>query len=471
MSRERNKGWVPGRKRSDRARLVAFQTIREVNAEGAYANLVLPAAISRARLNKLDASFATNLTYGTLRLSGRYDAIIARCSQDRALNEIDAPVLDLLRLGCHQLVELKTPPHAAINETVTLARNELGQGTGGFVNAILRRVSERGNWEEILRNSSANEEQFLSTWYSHPRWIVQEFAAALHARNRAEALEAVLAANNEAAKVALRARDISVAALRERIERAGMEWSEPNLVEAATLLEHGDPGRLWPVQDGQAGVQDEGSQLICEVFANLKIDPGTDEKWLDMCAGPGGKTATLASFAAQRGVRVFANEPHPHRLDLVADAVRPFADIVALREGDGREIGAQEPNSYDRVLVDAPCSGLGSLRRRPEARWRKSPADVTDLVQLQGELLDSAYQAVRPGGILLYTTCSPVLAETKEVVEAFLARTAGAELGDCTLEANRCAKFPVAAKGRTVQLWPDLHQADAMYMARILKTE
>ena len=469
MSKDRNDGWVPKRKRSDRARLVAWDTICAVREDDAYANLVLPEAIDRARLNKLDASFATNLTYGTLRLQGRYDAVIARCSQDRPVDDIDAPVLDLLRMGCHQLIELGTPPHAAINETVAIARNELGQGTGGFINAILRRVSERGDWREVLRSTSANKEQFLSVWYSHPRWIVAELRESLAQFGREDALEDVLAADNEPAKVALRARDMSVDALKERIERAKMAWSAPYLVPAAVLLAHGNPGRLWPVQDAAAGIQDEGSQLVSLVFANLEVSAGTDERWLDMCAGPGGKTATIAALAAQRGATVFANEPHAHRLDLVAEAVERFSDIVALREGDGREIGDLEPNGYDRVLVDAPCSGLGALRRRPEARWRKRPEDIEELTQLQGQLLDSAYQAVRPGGVLLYTTCSPVVRETAGVIEAFLARHPEAEVADVTQTANSEALVPVSSTGTTAQLWPDLHHADAMYMARILK--
>ncbi|MDY5130641.1 transcription antitermination factor NusB, partial [Actinotignum timonense] len=466
---ERPAGWVPRRQSSNHARLVAYDALRAVHTEDAYANLILPGMVSRARLNRSDAAFATNLAYGTLRLQGRWDAMIARCSQGRTLAEIDPGALDLLRLGCYQLIELKTPPHAAINETVALARNELGQGIAGFVNAVLRRVSERRDaWRGIIENSTASREEFLAVWHSHPRWIVRQLEASLAAAGRSTEVEAVLEANNTPAKVALACRNISPEHLKARIERAKMTWEDPYLVPSAVLLASGDPHRLWPVRDGVAGVQDEGSQLISVVVTESSIS-GKDESWLDMCAGPGGKTATIAATAARRGARVFANEPQAHRLDLVEENVAPWADTVALREGDGREIGAQEPDSYDRILVDAPCSGLGALRRRPEARWRKKESDLAALTQLQGELLDSAYRALRPGGLLLYTTCSPVLAETRDVISAFLDRTEGAELGDVTVTANRRALRPVASRGMTVQLWPDIHHTDAMYMARILK--
>lgn len=470
--------WVPRHQKSDPARRVAFNVIRAVHEDDAYANLALPPAIDRAWLNKRDAAFATSLTYGTLRLEGRMDAIIARASADRSIDQIDAPVLDLLRLGVYQLVELGTPPHAAINETVALTRNELGQGTAGFVNAVLRRVSERGNWEEILRRSAASEAQFLSAWYSHPRWIVDAYARTLEACGRENAVEPILEANNSPAKVALVPRGLTPEALRDRVERAKMTADAPALVPSAVLLDSGNPARLWPVQDGTAGVEDEGSQLIARMFVAASITDesgrpleGTagDSRWLDMCAGPGGKTATIAAVAAQRGATVFANEPQPHRLDLVEDAVAPWTDNVVFREGDGREIGAEEPNAYDRVLVDAPCSGLGALRRRPEARWRKDPTDLAELAALQGELLDSAYRAVRPGGLLYYTTCTPTLEETRDVISAFLERTPGASLGDARAEADTITLHPVGGWDKTVQLWPDTDGSDAMFIARILK--
>ena len=470
MSRNRNEGWVPRRSRSDRARLVAYDVLRLVHADGAYANLVLPKEIRRAGLNKLDAAFATNLCYGTLRLQGRWDAIIARCTRGRRLDDIDPEILDILRLGCHQLLDFGTPVHAAINETVKMARNEAGQGAGGFVNAVLRRVAERtDDWREIIRASTASQAEFLSVWHSHPRWIVELLEEALEASGRsADELEELLEANNTPAKVALVARDITADQLRSKIEAAKMECSDGVLMPGAVLLDSGDPHRLWAVQDGEAGVQDEGSQLIAALAANAPIE-GPDELWLDMCAGPGGKTATLAAYAANRGAAIHANEPQPHRLDLVAEAVEPWADIVALREGDGRDLGLTEAGRYDRVLVDAPCTGLGALRRRPESRWRKSAEDLADLLPLQRGLLESGFAALREGGVLVYSTCSPVQAETRTLIGDFLEANPEARLVDAGPIALRLAIRPVESTEGTIQLWPDRDRTDAMFMALITR--
>lgn len=466
----RPEGWHPGRQEANAARLVAFEVLRAVDEDDAYANLVLPVEIARAGLNKLDAAYATNLCYGTLRMRGRWDAIISRCAKGRRIYDIDPPVLDLLRMGCEQLLAMETPPHAAIHETVVIARNFFGQGTGGFVNAVLRRISEKaGQWPEIVRSSTASHTEFLSLWHSHPRWIVEALEESLEASGRSrDDVESVLAAHNAPAKVALAARAISPEALAERVEAAKMEAFPGYLMPNAVLLGRGDPHRLHPVRDGLAGVQDEGSQLIAALFAAAPIE-GKDELWLDMCAGPGGKTATLAAIAQGRGARIHANEPQEHRLDLVAASVEPWEDTVALRLGDGRELGTQEPDAYDRVLVDAPCSGLGALRRRPEARWRKDPKDIPGLAKLQRQLLASAFKALRPGGALVYSTCSPVLAETRDVVRDFLAAHGRAKLLDAGEVANRVAIRDVSARDGMVQLWADTDRTDGMFIALIAK--
>ncbi|EEZ77963.1 putative ribosomal RNA small subunit methyltransferase B [Actinomyces sp. oral taxon 848 str. F0332] len=466
----RPEGWHPGRQEANAARLVAFEVLRAVDEDDAYANLVLPVEIARAGLNKLDAAYATNLCYGTLRMRGRWDAIISRCAKGRRIYDIDPPVLDLLRMGCEQLLAMETPPHAAIHETVVIARNFFGQGTGGFVNAVLRRISEKaGQWPEIVRSSTASRTEFLSLWHSHPRWIVEALEESLEASGRSrDDVESVLAAHNAPAKVALVARAISPEALAERVEAAKMEAFPGYLMPNAVLLGRGDPHRLHPVRDGLAGVQDEGSQLIAALFAAAPIE-GKDELWLDMCAGPGGKTATLAAIAQGRGARIHANEPQEHRLDLVAASVEPWEDTVALRLGDGRELGTQEPDAYDRVLVDAPCSGLGALRRRPEARWRKDPKDIPGLAKLQRQLLASAFKALRPGGALVYSTCSPALAETRDVVRDFLAAHGRAKLLDAGEVANRVAIRDVSARDGMVQLWADADCTDGMFIALITK--
>lgn len=470
MAQQRNDGWRPGRQPSDPARIVALDVLAAVRENDAYANLVLPQEIRRARLDSQDAAYATNLCYGTLRLQGRWDAIIARCTEGRAIEDIDPEILDILRLGVHQLVEFRTPPHAAIFEMVTITRNELSQNRGGFVNAILRRVSERlDEWESVLRESANSDLDFYAQWYSHPLWIVEEITRSLEANGRSTAeVPAVLAANNEPAKVALVPRDVTRRQLRRAIIAEGLKGLPGYLMPEAILLESGDPQRLRAIKSGAAGVQDEGSQLIAAILAEAPIE-SPDKLWLDLCSGPGGKTATLAARGADRRIKIHANEPQEHRLDLVANAVDPWAGRVALRLGDGRDVGMEEPSVYDRVLVDAPCTGLGALRRRPEARWRKSPEDVVELTVLQRELLDAGFAALRPGGALVYSTCSPVVAETKGVVEQFMHATPNARILDAGALASQVASREVAGHDGVVQLWPDTDHTDAMFIALITK--
>ncbi|QOR46528.1 transcription antitermination factor NusB [Trueperella pecoris] len=464
---ERNTGWRPGRAKSDPARRVVFDVLMEVAGKGAYANIALPRAIRAARLNKQDAAYATNLCYGTLRLQGRWDAIVAHC-MDRTP---DLAVQVLLRMGTHQLLELRTPAHAAINETVMLTRNEVGTGASGFVNAVLRRVSERSpkQWQEQLKadHGKVNSVGFLADWFSHPAWIVRALSEALRAHGRTHRdLLSVLKADNEPAGVALVARDISVNALQSDIGRGKMSSEPGHLVDSAVVLHGGDPGRIFAIQDRIAGVQDEGSQLVARTLAAAPLE-GPDARWLDMCSGPGGKTATLV--ALNPNVTIYANELHEHRLDLVADSVGPWADRVKLRLGDGRDIGEEDPLSFDRILIDAPCTGIGALRRRPEARWNKDAGDALDLVKLQLSLLESGWEALRPGGVLGYSTCSPYLPETTGVVETFLAGRDDAVVFDARQIASTQAKFPIDGSGPYLQLWPDEHKSDSMFLALLSK--
>lgn len=465
---ERPRNWRPGRQSSDPARTVVFEVLMDVEVNGAYANIALPRAIRSARLNRQDAAYATNLAYGTLRMQGRWDAILAHC-MDRP--DVDPEVRVLLRMGTHQLLELRTPPHAAIHETVMLARNEVGTGSSGFINAVLRRVSERTpkQWQDQLKkdHGKVNTVGFLSDWFSHPKWIVRALSESLRAHGRTHKdLLSVLRAHNEPAAVALVARDIPVEELRADIGRGHMDSTPGHLVDTAVLLEGGDPGRVFAVKDGYAGVQDEGSQLVARTFAAAPID-GPDGAWLDMCSGPGGKTATLAALNPK--ATIFANELHEHRLDLVADSVGPWSDRVNLRLGDGREIGAEEPQRYDRVLIDAPCTGIGALRRRPESRWNKEAADAFDLVKLQLSLLESGWDALRSGGVLGYSTCSPYLAETTQVMETFLAGRDDAIVLDANEIATGESVMDIEGEGPYLQLWPDQHKSDSMFLALIKK--
>ena len=468
------------RKGSDAAREVALEVLREVEDADAYANLVLPPALRRARLDGRDAAFATELAYGTLRLQGRYDAILTRCT-DRALTDVDPVVRDLLRLGAHQLLGMRVATHAAVSETVGLARVHAGTGPSRFVNAVLRRVSERSlqEWEEILAAEAPDDDARLAVLGSHPAWVVRALREALTAHGRdATEIEALLEANNAAARVTLVARPglLDVAGLSEEVADE-LGDREARVVPAryaptAAILQGGDPASIPAVRAGAAAVQDEGSQLVALALAAAPLD-GRDERWLDLCAGPGGKAALLASLAGERGARLLANEAQPHRARLVEQALRavPADAVEGVVVGDGRTILERTEGGFDRVMVDAPCTGLGALRRRPESRWRREPADVPALARLQRELLGAALDATRPGGLVAYVTCSPHLAETRLVVDDVLAGRSDVERADAASAVRSVAlEEPGLVPGTDVQLWPHVHGTDAMHLTLLRRT-
>ncbi len=437
----------------DGARLTAYDVLDGVTSRDAYANLLLPQLLRERGLDTRDAAFATQLAYGTLRAAGTLDAVLTGLV-DRPLGELDPRVLDLLRLGAYQLIDLRVPSHAAVDTTVDLTRAIVGTGASGLVNAVLRKVAAGGDRMHWLDALGGDREQQVALATDHPRWIVDAWRDALGGE---EELEPALMADDAAPEVHLVARRVARA---ELVEESG--GSPGPYSPFAVRLPGGDPGRLASVRSGRAAVQDEGSQLAGLLLARAPID-GRDEAWLDMCAGPGGKAGLLAAVRPE-GVRLTAADRAPHRADLVRQALRDEADVEVLA-ADGREAPWQA-GSFDRVLLDAPCTGLGALRRRPEVRWRRTPEDVAPLVELQLELLASALASVRVGGVVAYVTCSPHTEETVGVVEVAAARDDVEVLPVAPL----FPEVPGIARGDYGQLWPHRHGTDAMFMALLRRT-
>lgn len=451
------------------SRRVAGEVLLAVDRDDAYANLLLPARIRAARLSTADAGLATELCYGALRAQGRLDRIIELAS-GRAIARIDPPARAALRLGIHQLIATRIAPHAAVGESVELVRALGGARAASFVNAVLRRVSELDPvaWSaRILEGLVGDERLGMAT--AHPAWVVAELRAALDADGRAGELESLLAADNISPTVTL----VALPGLSDAAELGESgRWSP--LAAAAGA---GDPAAHSAVREGRARVQDEGSQLAALALSRARPVASSGELWLDLCAGPGGKAAVLGAEAALHGARLVAGELVPARAGLVKAALAPIRPAPEVVEADARELAAAHRGRADRVLLDAPCSGLGALRRRPEARWRKSPHDLPALAALQSELLDAAADALAPGGLLAYVTCSPVLPETREQLTQLLLRRPALEALDTPAILDRLALAPLprgasAATGNTAaQLWPHAHGTDAMFVQLLRRTD
>jgi 16S rRNA (cytosine967-C5)-methyltransferase len=504
--------------RADPVRRAVCDVLLAVATRGAYANLLLPSVLRDRQLSGRDAALATELCYGTLRGQGSYDAILNACS-DRPVVKMDPPVREVLRLGVHQLLGTRIAAHAAVATSVELAKDVAGSRTAGFVNAVLRRVATRDleAWvTAVAPDRRADPAGYLAIRHSYPGWIVAAFREALaddphqapeaplagmegeSARGVAQTAlagmegesaravahtalagmegesaravahtalaetEAALAAGNVAPRVTL----CALPGRSEPGELAGTAGCEPaRWSPFGVYLAQGDPASIPAVRERRAIVQDEASQLAALALSRAEVT-GPDRLWLDMCAGPGGKAGLLAGLAAARGARLLASDVREHRASLAADALAgvPSAATVAA---DGTA-PAWRPAAFDRVLADVPCSGLGSLRRRPESRWRRSPRQLTELARLQRTLLATALDSVRPGGVVGYVTCSPHVAETRDVLAAVLNGRQDTEVLDApALLAGVAGLSCPAPFGKYAQFWSHRHGTDAIFLAVI----
>jgi 16S rRNA (cytosine967-C5)-methyltransferase len=440
-----------------------------VENRGAYANLLLPSVLRERQVSGRDAALATELCYGTLRGQGTYDAILGVCS-DRRVDRMDPPVREVLRLGVHQLLATRIAPHAAVATSVDLAKDLVGHKPAGFVNAVLRRVSSRDldGWMAVVApDRAADPAGYLAVRHSYPPWIVSAFGEALGEAPGGELKQAeqALAAGNVAPRVTLCAIPgvCQPAELTEGTASEPARWSP-----FGVYLAHGDPAAILAVRERRATVQDEASQLAALALTRAEVT-GQDQQWLDMCAGPGGKAGLLAGLAAGRGARLLASDVRERRAAMARDTITaaapaaPAGTVVA----DGT-MPAWRPAAFDRVLADVPCSGLGSLRRRPESRWRRSPGQVAELGPLQRSLLSTALDSVRPGGVVGYVTCSPYLAETRDVLTDVLAGRSDLEVLDAPALLPEVTGLSCPAPYRKyVQFWPHRHGTDGIFLAVI----
>jgi len=436
----------------DAVRLLAFDLITEVNRNEGYSNLLLPAALSASSLEDRDRNLVTELVYGTLRMQGKHDWILAQIS-DRPWGEVDAGIVDVARMGVHQIHELRIPDHAAVSATVEVARKRLGESKASFVNALLRSVTRKSldEWFSPLDKMQDKVER-LSIQYSHPQWIISAYFDLL---KDWQSVEAELATNNIPALPTL----VSWPGYSTQDELVEL-GAEPTVYSKLGARMKGNPGNLDLIKHRLAGVQDEGSQLVAMVFAAA----AHGDSWLDLCAGPGGKAALLSSIAKERGINFVANEFSEPRAQLVRNVVHG----ATVWCGDGRDV-ATHGESFDAVIIDAPCTGLGALRRRPEVRWRRSLADLRELTSLQRELLSSAVSVIKPGGLLGYATCSPHLAETTVQVLDILKKHPDLEQIDIAQFLPENLKD--ATRAQSMSLWTHKHGTDAMFLALLRKKQ
>ena len=445
-----------GRRRAARrgeptpARLCAYRVLERTFAEGAYADRAFRAEAERAGLDGRERAFAQRLAYGAIQNRATLDYVITALSS-RAIDAIDPPVLNALRLGVYQVALLDVPDHAAVGETVDLAKQH-GQGGHRFVNAVMRRATrEAGDLIAELTDDSPAE---AAVRHSHPEWLVRMWWETLGP----DETVALLERDNSPAENAIRANELLVTAgeVADELAGTGVE-SRPaaDIPEGLVLGGQFDAHGSQLFSSGAIMPQSRASMLVARTLAP---EPGM--RVLDLCAAPGAKTTHLAALMENEGELV-AVEKHGGRAKALAEnCERLGATCVTVREADAAGVDGE----YDAVLLDPPCSDLGTLQARPDVRWKKDEGTVARLTQEQARLLDAAADRVRPGGALVYSTCTISPEENERQVASFLARRADFELDDLGAE---LPEYAHRESPRLVQVLPHRHATDGFFIARM----
>ncbi len=433
--------------RPDAPRVLALEVLTQVNRHDAYANLLLPKALGQSDLDQRDKAFITELVYGTIRMQGRHDWILSQVSE-RPWHSVDSGIVDVSRLGAHQIFEMRVPVHAAVSASVELARKVIGESKATYVNALLRKISAKSSeeWDSLIAEIADPIER-LAIKYSHPEWIVSAYFDLLREEDE---VQRALHANNVPAAPTL-------------VSWPGRSTQEELIALGGVATKYSPygatsvqiPTEIDAIRQRRAGIQDEGSQIVAHVFSQAAMEKSG---WLDLCAGPGGKAALISSIAQLHGREFIANEVSPARAKLVEQVI---AHGEVWTE-DGRDL-SERNRSFGAIIADVPCTGLGALRRRPEVRWRRKPSDLSGLTKLQSELLDSALGLVEIGGIVGYATCSPHLAETKVQVSGAMKRHPN--FRQISVEPYLPKNLEGAVVNGAMQLWTHRHGTDAMFLA------
>ena len=442
------------------AREIALDVLVKVEQQGAYSNLLLNSSLQKSALSREDTGLVTELVYGTISRMNTLDYVLTEFVS-KGIAKLQPWVRNLLRLSLYQLMYLdRIPSHAAVNEAVNIAKKRGHQGISGMVNGVLRSVLRAGDLPVIPKDLS--QEERISLQYSHPLWLVRRWIT----EYGVDTAESICAANNEPPAVSVRVNTTMIsreALLNEMIEQ-GLQASASEVSPFGIVVKGGGNLALssW-YRDGYLSVQDESSMLVAEAVAP---EPGM--RVLDCCAAPGGKTAHMGELMKDEGY-IYANDLHSHKAKLIADqAQRLGLECVVTGSADALELEhTLQHDSFDRILLDAPCSGLGVIRRKPDLKWRKQPEDVISVASLQVELLQSVSKLLKPGGVLVYSTCTTEQTENGDVVAAFLKQNP--DFKSVTFSSPLWERLEGTALGRGegIQLLPHHYGSDGFYISRL----
>lgn len=445
----------------DKARATALKTLYEIFENGAYSNIALGKQLEAGELSELDRAFSTELVYGTIKWKLTIDWIIKQFSSVKP-GKISPWIMNILRLGIYQLLYMdRIPVSAACNESVTLAKRYGHSGSSGFVNAVLRNISR--SKEKISYPDEKKEPvKYLSVKYSYPEWMVEKFLTIYGA----DFTESLLSAGNAVPEVTVRVNTLRTSRedLIEELKKDGVEARIGKYVqEAVVLVNPSSLQRLSAFKKGLFQVQDESSMLAGRI-----LDPKPGDLVIDVCSAPGGKATHMAQLMENKGV-VLARDIHEHKIKLIDEAAQRLGlNIIKTEILDASKKDDINYMKADRVLLDAPCSGLGIIRKKPDIKWTRTAAETSQLPGLQDTLIEAAATNVKPGGVLVYSTCTILPEENQRVVEKFLKNNIEFELDDIAGLVPGELQDNIEKKGM-LNLFPSRDGIDGFFMARMIR--
>lgn len=445
----------------DLPRETALKILFEINKSGAYSNIALNKNLEDNKLSNLDRAFITELVYGSLKWKLSIDYIIDQFSSVK-IKKLSPWILNILRLGVYQLVYMsKIPESAACNESVNLAKRYGHSASSRYVNAVLRNVARSRDKVEYP-DKSKDLSTYLSIKYSHPEWMVKKWLERFGGHFTEELLES----NNETAPLTVRVNTLKAnkEELQTELNKEGFETEPARYLEnALTIKNPSSIIKMGAFIKGLFQVQDESSMMVGQI-----LDPKPGQLFIDVCSAPGGKATHIAQLMQNKG-QVIARDVHEHKIKLIKEAaLRLGIDIINAEVFDALEQDLSLTGKADGVLVDAPCTGFGIIRRKPDIKWTRNINDLDEIVKLQEKILNTASGYVKAGGVLVYSTCTIEPKENEELVKRFLRDNKEFELEDISaLLPDGLVKD--SAKEGYIQLYPNIDGIDGFFISKMRK--